>query len=156
MAGERYVHITPEEFERLMQENFFVCINADQSQRELIYAFMWHDGTYALKVYSSIVPAQNGSRDVGKDAIRVVLFVLIENEYMPKWKASRVYRTKGWRENLQQRIDEGLERGCEGRDYKCGNCGAPMILREGRRGFFYGCVNYGATDCRYTEDYDEE
>ena len=34
-------------------------------------------------------------------------------------------------------------------DKKCGQCGAPMLLRDGRSGQFYGCSTY--PKCRYTE-----
>jgi len=153
--GSRYVHITRKEFESFMDENLFVCLNDDQTRQELVYAYMWHDGAYALKVYSSITLG-GGARDVGADAIRVVLFVNTPAGMRPMWKAARVYRTQGWRENLQQRIDEGLLRGCDGRDYECPECGAPMILREGKRGPFWGCTMFPVTQCTYTEDYDDE
>lgn len=152
MAGKRYVHITQEEFDEFMSSWGFVCINEDDPGHERVYAFMWGKETYALKVYSSIVQSE-GSRRVGADAIRTVLFVKTPNGYDPKWKAPRVYRTRGWRESLDQRISEGLVRGCYGRDWECKICGAPMILREGRRGFFYGCTMFPATGCSYTEDY---
>ena len=31
----------------------------------------------------------------------------------------------------------------------CQNCGVPLVLRHGRNGSFYGCMNY--PNCRYTE-----
>lgn len=34
---------------------------------------------------------------------------------------------------------------------RCGKCGKPMILREGKFGQFYGCSNY--SDCKNTKQF---
>lgn len=36
----------------------------------------------------------------------------------------------------------------------CAKCGAPMVLRYGKNGQFYGCTNF--LKCKYTENYKEE
>lgn len=152
--GSRYVHVSIEDFEKVMKRNHFVCINDDQTHEELTYAYMWHDGAYVIKVYSSIT-LSGGSRSCGTDAIRVVLLVKTNGVMRPGWKAPRVYRTKNWRDALQSRIDEALTRGCDGRDYECGICGQPLILREGKHGLFWSCSSWPVTKCPYTEDYEE-
>jgi hypothetical protein len=160
MAGSRYVHITQEEFENFMKSNLFECINPDQGRGELVYAFMWGDGDYALKVYSSIVPG-SGGRGVGADAIRTVLLArtkqsIHNNSTYPVWKAKRVHRTKNWKVNLQQRIDEGLERGCEDvENWKCPQCNSPFVLRDGKHGKFYSCSAWPVTGCNCTADYNK-
>jgi hypothetical protein len=155
MAGERYVRITRQEFDDLMSSLDCECINPDSQRRELVYARMWNDGNYAVKIYSSIVPVRGDARAVGEDAIRVVMFVKTPAGYEPKWKANRVYRTKNWRNAIHTRIEEAMKRGCAGRNFRCKNCGEPMILREGKGGLFYGCSMFGSTDCRYTENFEE-
>ena len=153
--GSRYVHITREEFDEVMRDNFFVCINDYQSSQELVYTYMWHDGAYSLKIYSSITLG-GGARSCGADAIRVVLFVKTQTSMRPMWKGARVYRTKNWRDSLQNRIDEALLRGCDGRDYECQECGMPLILRDGKHGSFWACSSWSVTRCPYTEDYEDE
>lgn len=150
-----YVDITKQEFDSFMDDNFFVCINPDQSTKEFVYVLMWHDGEYTMKVYSSITE-RGTSRGKGKDAIRVVLLVNDGGKNKPVWKGKRVHRVEGWRENLQERIDMGLAIGCEGEDWQCENCGGHMLLREGKRGFFYGCENFPdhKNGCRFTRDYE--
>jgi hypothetical protein len=145
-----FTRINKHEFNEFMEDNEFVCINDEQARQELIYAFMWHDGTYMIKIFSSIVPRDGEGRSKGKDAIRLVLFLLIDGEYKPVWKAARVHRTQGWRDNLQNRINEALNRGRYKREYKCKICSAPMLGRYGKWGFFWGCSMYGATECPYT------
>lgn len=152
MAGERYTHITQKEFDAFMATNFFECLNPDQRAQELVYLFTWNDDNYLLKVYSSIVLGM-GSREVGADAIRVVLFINTPQGIRAMWRAPRVYRTENWRAHLQQRINEGMLRGREGKNYKCESCGAPMILREGKRGLFWGCSMFPISGCRYTEEF---
>jgi len=154
-----YVHITEAQFDAFMRENLFLHINPDRAG-EKVYAFMWNDGAYALKVYSSIVPG-GGGRKKGADAIRVVLMVRTPNEdgegthMRPTWKATRVHRVANWRENLQQRIDEGLKRGCEDvENWECPQCGSPFVLRDGRNGKFYSCSAWPITGCNCTANYE--
>jgi hypothetical protein len=155
MAG-RYTHITHEEFEEIMDEYDFFCINGDQATQEFVYSQLWHGDEYMLKVFSSIVESQ-GARDVGKDAIRVVLFIKRNNIYVPTWKGSRVYRVENWRENLGSRIREGFARGCKDIDWECPNCGGHLILRDGYHGLFYGCSNYPESrgNCKFTRNYED-
>jgi hypothetical protein len=151
-----YTHINPEEMHEFMNNNGFICINEDQASQEFIYNLEWHDGEYLLKVFSSVTDG-GGARDVGQDAIRVVLFVRHNGKYYPRWKGSRVHRVGGWRDNLQSRINEGLARGCDGEDWECENCGGHMILRDGSRGLFYGCENFPENrgGCRFTRSYND-
>lgn len=149
-----YIHITEKEFDDFMSENLFLHINPDQAG-EKVYAFMWHDAAYALKVYSSIVPG-GGGRGVGSDAIRTVLMVKSPDGSMrPTWKGKRVHRVANWKNNLQQRIDEGLERGCADVDnWKCPQCDSPFVLRDGKHGNFYSCSAWPITGCNCTANYE--
>lgn len=149
--GSRFVSISQHEFNEFMLDNDFVCINDEQTRQELVYTFMWHEGTYLIKVYSTIVPGDGKGRDVGKDAIRTILFMLVSGEYRPVWKATRVHRTKNWQDNLQKRINEGMNRGCYKRNYKCPICGGTLVGRNGKYGFFFGCSSYSTTGCDHTE-----
>ena len=123
---------------------------------------------YAVRVYSSI--AGGKSRDVGEDAIRVVLINLDSgypvkimgegrNNRSKKSKAgSRIYRTAPTGIPAEKRVEALLERlrdRC--RDYfyhivmnPCPKCGSALALRGGSNGDFYGCTNY--PDCTHTQN----
>jgi hypothetical protein len=152
MSKSRYVQITQDEFHDFMESNQLICINDDQAHQELMYATMWNEGYYSMRIYSSIVPNQSSARAVGQDAIRTVLFIWNKEKeiYIPIWKAPRVYRTINWRKNLQNKIDGGLQRGLFRKDYQCKKCGALMVPREGKASFFFGCSMFPTTRCNYT------
>lgn len=94
----------------------------------------------SLRVYTGI--AGNTSRNVGDDAIRVQVWLMLNGE--PKLHAvmKRVHRVTNWRLNLQQRLDSFkplLEPFCT-------MCGAPCRLIKPKNGAawkpFYSCVRY--------------
>ena len=107
--------------------------------RELVYAKRADaDGlALSLRVYTGVNP-DGRSRDVGEDAMRVVLFWRRPDGEIVKCATSkRVHRVKGWRSNLQDRIDNTkVEKRCE--------CGAPMIRRKRKadKREFFGCSTF--------------
>jgi hypothetical protein len=162
MAG-KYVNVSRQEMESFLFPLGFQIIPVEvlRSQGEytveLVYGKRVHQGNWplTLRVYSGIWPSGE-SRDVGRDAIRVDLFLGIPNgtteEGKPQWKvvklggAKRVHRIapsssnpEGWRSNLRIRIESWS-------DYLpksvCPNCGNPMVLKEGKYGKFLACVTY--------------
>lgn len=97
----------------------------------------------SLRVYTGIEP-NGASRTVGNDAIRVVLYWRNPLGEIKKVASSkRVHRVKGWMKNLDERLDS-LKPGP-----KC-ECGAPMVLRKGKNGEFYGCASYPV--CKQTKE----
>lgn len=137
-----YHPITQDEMAEFLADQGFLQILLP-GVRELVYARRADaDGlSLSLRVFTGIDP-DGASREVGKDAIRVVLFWRREDGTIAKCATSkRVHRVKGWRKNLQDRIDSTkVEKRCE--------CGAPMIRRKGKSGEFYGCSTFPA--CRKT------
>lgn len=96
----------------------------------------------SLRVYSGINPSGN-SRGCGEDAIRVEVHYRDADGTIHRIGGSkRVHRVKGWKTNLQARIDDWEN----GLGPKCPKCGAPMRLREPKAGHtwrpFYGCVRW--------------
>lgn len=142
----RYSRITESDFNDFMFKAGFVKSSAPRSANsELIYTTTWHGGKYLLIVFSSIVPGE-GSRDVGTDAIRLVL----KSNSLPLWKA-RVFRVEGWRKNLGDRIDDAKRVGMFYADkWQCPMCRSPLVKRKGKNGIFVGCVSYTTSGCRYT------
>jgi len=104
----------------------------------------------SLRVYSGINP-NGASRDVGKDAIRVTLHWRDAGGVIQKVGGSkRVHRVRGWRDNLQNRIDKWEE----ALGPPCPKCAAPMVQRtvkkdgpnKGKK--FWSCVTWKATKCQ--------
>jgi len=99
-----------------------------------------------LRVYTGINPSGH-SRPVGKDAIRVVLFMQTPDMKITKLGGSkRVHRVLFWKKNLQDRIDSWLDFMPK---HKCTKCGCPMVPRKGKYGKFLGCSNW---DCKNTSN----
>ena len=100
-------------------------------------------GTYVIRVYSSVVG--NQSRGVGKDAIRVQpVYVNVstgEDAFLSVHK--RVHRVKGWKENLQKRIDDIMS--VKPKVVRDSN-GKAMVLRKAKRGRSAGSWFWGSRD----------
>lgn len=62
-----------------------------------------------IKVYTSIKPSTEGSRDCGKDAIRVCAIRNVKGAWRGLVSSARVNRTQGWRDNLMERIQSVFE-----------------------------------------------
>lgn len=138
----RYTHITEEDFDSFAGAHKLV--KRSRPNCENIYSQTWHGGKYLLTIYSSIVPG-DGSRDVGEDAIRVVL----KTEGIPVWSA-RVFRVEGWKKNLRERIEDARSIGrADSLNWQCPLCKKPLVMRNGRNGWFIGCIGF-QNGCRYT------
>ncbi len=114
----------------------------------------------SIRVYTSIT--LGGQREKGKDAIRVAVFALRSvddnktNAFMLGGD-KRVHRVKGWRDNLQDRIDNWMH--CI--EPFCPECSAPMILHKPEKGAnqftpFYGCIRFRTNKCRGARPYEEK
>jgi hypothetical protein len=140
-----YVNVTQQEIEDFLLPQGFQLVLLD-SAHEYVYGKRVdaHGLPLTLRVFTGITP--DGSRGVGEDAIRCVIFWKNMSDGSVKKVASskRVHRVAGWRNNLQQRIDSLTI------EYQCDKCGAPMVKRKSKRGEFYGCGNY--PDCRNTKE----
>jgi len=106
--------------------------------------------TCSLRVYTGIEGGD--SRDVGKDAIRVCLFWRSGPGMLPVMVggSKRVHRVKGWKKNLQDRIDKWEE----AVGPACPACGSPMVARKVKKAGanhgrpFYSCVTWKQTKCK--------
>jgi hypothetical protein len=113
-----------------------------------------HGLVLSMRIYSSI---QHGKgRKVGGDAIKCELVWRVVPETAPDvdeipfffvvGRSVRVHRTQGWKANLAKRINDWYEM----LGPPCPGCGAPMLVREGTTGEFYGCSTYKEGWCRVT------
>lgn len=160
MAAQ-YHNITREEMESFLLPRGFRQI-FKPGTAELLYGrrLDFQDGkkiagmpALSLVVFTGINPDGN-SRTVGADAIRVAILFRDEkqNGILPEpigiGKSKRVHRVKGWRENLNDRLQNWQDL----MGPKCPICGFPTRLVEPKRGqhwkAFYGCVRNRRTGCR--------
>jgi hypothetical protein len=140
-----YVNVTQEEMEEHLLPQGFKRVTV-AGTTELVYGKrVDREGLQlTLRVYTGIVPSGN-SRGVGEDAMRCTIFWRSEDGVVKMVGGSkRVHRVRGWRKNLQNRIDTWHEL----LGPKCPECGQLMVERDGRNGKFFGCTGY--PECKKT------
>jgi ribosomal protein L24E len=108
----------------------------DARSAEIIYEWNVRRGV-SIRVCSSIVPGVGG-RDVGKDAIRVLVVHSKSDKVF--FQATRVHRTMNWATNMGVRVREAW-------DYiqslpTCEHCGTPLFQSVSKAGNPYKlCVD---------------
>jgi len=90
--------------------------------------------TCHIRIYTSIDKRNGKSRDIGADAIRIVI-VDSRGDFISGEK--RINRSHNWQIRLNARIDNWSD----GITW-CDRCGNPMKLRKGKFGEFLGCAAY--------------
>ena len=142
----RYVEISAEEFNSFATENHFTQIEYPRA-REIVYAREAQAGHARILIFSSIHTGNGKGRDVGKDAIRVIVQAKIDNDigWRVIHKGKRVHRVENWRKNLDTRIVEAID---HVHPDPCPECGHAMRLREGKFGWFYSCIMWPTTQCQ--------
>lgn len=137
----RYVNVTIDQIDGFLVEKGFKIIHPKNTV-ETVYGKRVQQGEFqlTLRVYTGINPDGN-SRAVGKDAMRVALFLRRETDWeiVEVGGSKRVNRVQNWRKNLGERIDGWLE-------YmpteKCEKCGLPMVVRPSKYGPFHACSGF--------------
>ena len=142
-----YYNISVEEMDGFLLPQGFSKINLPNTY-ELVYGKRVDSFGVPLtmRVYTGIDSSGN-SRSVGSDAMRVNIFTKTPDNSIKKlYTSKRVHRVAGWKKNLQNRINETLEKASKTKI--CNKCGLPMVLREGKSKStgkpysFYGCIGY--------------
>jgi len=133
-----YYNISLQEMEDFLKPQDFLPLDLPNTIETV---FAKRVGDFSLRIYTGINPNGN-SREKGKDAIRATLWWRENDDYQPKivGNEKRVHRVKGWKKNLQNRIDNWEEMVGP----SCNLCGAPTKQRKGKYGEFYGCIRYPA------------
>lgn len=110
----------------------------------------------SLVVFTGIHRETDRSRGVGKDAIRVSLFMRDETGDVTFLGGDvRVHRIKTWATNLKKRLDKWLD--LLPKD-ACPKCGMPLVIREtnrsGKKRQFIGCAGWkrGGQGCDFTRN----
>jgi len=95
--------ITKEDFEQVLKEEKGWTLNNESTAKEYVYDFPLSSRPHiVVRVCSSINKHNDTRRACGKDAIRVFSVNIKKNIGWIKTK--RVYRTEGWKKNLQTAI----------------------------------------------------
>jgi hypothetical protein len=109
MAAQ-YIEITLDEMEKFLKRGFRALRPKQGQQRGEIY-FDLHLGHFVgIRIWTSIRPRSGTGAEVGADAIRIQLISLKDQGPLEKGKAPIVKRTQGWRNSLQDRIEELAEK----------------------------------------------
>ena len=135
-----YYNISEDEMRQFLEAQGFVQMKLPRT-KELVFGKRLDQDNIALslRVYTGIDP-NGSSREAGKDAIRVVLFMRSRDGSIFKLGGSkRVHRVLFCKKNLQKRLDSWLDSMPE---HKCSKCGSPMLPRKGQFGKFLGCSRY--------------
>lgn len=135
----KYYPISEAEMTEFLAEMGFAKLNLP-GVTELTYGKRVNQGNWplSLRVYTGI--AHGASRDVGEDAMRVVLVMRKQDGNIVKLAGSkRVHRVEGWRKNLKARIEGWTELMPK---QVCPKCGMPLLPRKGRNGTFLGCAGF--------------
>lgn len=136
----RYTIITLKEMKGILEAMGFEYYNDPMATEYVFQKYIDRAGKqYTLKLYTSVSKYTDDSRDVGTDAIRLV--VCGNGKH---YGEGRTNRTQNWKNNLVTRITKWDEL-----FRVCPQCGNPLKERVGKFGYFMGCTNY--PQCGYTE-----
>jgi hypothetical protein len=109
---------------------------------------------YRIVIYSSIDKNSEHSREVGEDAIRLV--IIDEETGRPVAKAIRTHRTKNAIENTRIKARDLFKTVITSKT--CPKCSSIMVERTNKKdgGVFWGCSRYSAPEpyrCRATTNH---
>lgn len=141
----RYTNITLQEMKNILEALGFEYVDMrsinDYVTTEYVFQKYLDKGNkqYTLRIYTSVSKYTDDSRDVGTDAIRLVIYT--DGKHIAE---GRTNRTQNWKKNLVERITKWNEM------FKlCPQCGNVLKERVGKFGMFMGCTSY--PQCGYTE-----
>ena len=94
-----FITLTKEQFEKILPGDFQVV--EDPKAREIIYQFKTENPLVHVRLYSTVDKGTGQTRDLGKDAIRVIFWDIKNNK--PIGKGKKILRTEG-ATTIEQRI----------------------------------------------------
>ena len=133
-----YVIVTRDRFEAEMDDMGFAHINIPGTL-EMVFERDIPNSDFAVRIYSSIDPRHGVSREVGTDAIRVLLFNKVKDRSLKIEK--RVNRTGSEDKVLARVRNRARDVWAWHTNNKC-SCGGVMVQRKSASGSFLGCSNY--------------
>lgn len=124
--------------------------NANHPSKEYVVEtneFLPEYGNIVLRCFTTLLKSTGEAADKGADAIRTVVWDMEMDR--PIAGREKTLRIKTWRKNLNEKLDDLMERQEEIVTF-CDNCGGNMVIRDGQYGKFFGCSNY--PDCTETKE----
>lgn len=147
-----YVAIPKDEMVAFLTKLGFQPVKIDGTYK-LVMAKLVLVGNHKLSLRIYTTCSDDIARGVGVDAIRTKLYFRDKKGAIHHVAScKRVHRVKGWKKNLQSRIENWTN---EVR--VCVSCGLPMIKRKRRTdgSKFWGCLGFQLeTGCKRTERVD--
>ena len=146
-----YTEITLREFlDFLKYEKLtYSLTSTSRDTKEYVFDIKASPGSF-IRLYSSVDIRSKVSRDIGKDAIRLIL--MNKELDIPIAKGQKTLRMFNWKDHLSKKIKYLLEY-VRYFERKCPTCGSPLTIRKGMSGSFWGCSEY--PKCKYTANYNE-
>lgn len=116
-AAATYTVVSAEEMYKFLSRAFRAMSPKKGVSRGELYYDLALSPTVGVRVWTSIHVGADTGAGVGEDAIRIQLFSMRSNRPLKGGKAPIVKRTQGWRDNLQDRIEDEIESYHEREDY---------------------------------------
>lgn len=143
----RFHAITKDEIHEFLTGLGFVPLSL-KGVVELVYGKIVPVGGHrlSLRCYTAVNPSGN-SREKGTDAIRVQLFMRVEQLIVPVGRPQKCLRVESWRENL----GKAIRRITDAENLRvCPACGQPMVVRRNRATGqeFWACTLFRITGCK--------
>ena len=142
----RYYPIRSDEIDQFLTSLGFVPLHL-HGVLELVYGKIVRIAEHrlSLRCYTAINPTGE-SREKGTDAIRLQLFMRIENDIVPFGKPQKCLRVSSWRDNLRKAIERATDPTAL---RTCPACGNPMVIRKNKStgDEFWGCTMYRINGC---------
>lgn len=114
---------------------------------EAVYAATINE-RFELRIYTSVSINTNTSREVGKDAIRIIIYDIIYDKVFKT--TSRINRNGNIFEKIKIK-GSALWKSFNPDDYICPKCNAPLVFKKSVNGKFLGCSKYRVTGCKGTK-----
>lgn len=109
MAAQ-YTEVSLEDMDKFLRRAFR-SLRPKQGQQYNEYYYDLRLGPFVgIRVWTSVQVHSGSGAGVGSDAIRVQLLSLKDGRPLEKGKAPIVKRTQGWRNSLQDRIEDDIEK----------------------------------------------
>lgn len=116
MAAQ-FTPVTAEDMARFLFRSFRAMTPRKGLDRGEMYYDLMLSPKVAVRVWTSIRTGAEVVRDVGEDAIRIQLVSASSGRKLKSGKSPIVKRTQGWRDNLQDRIEDEIESYHDKEDY---------------------------------------
>lgn len=145
MSKSLFTLITAGEMDSLLSKGGFARVEVEGT-KEYVYDRPFNTlPNVVIRVYTSIDSLL--SREIGKDAIRIVLFDKKANKAIGK-ADTKTYRIVGWQDRLISKIKDVFF----SVQYlkKCPCCKSFLVERKGKNYHFHGCSSFPL--CNYKEN----